>query len=185
MGDKPQGNRVLKGRIKWNRKEVEPFCQGTWLLRAITISLCSFWTQGGKDIYYLRIKSNAISCLFISLMICTHLLAPCFFSHANICESGPSASSSPSFPPLHNYLLVEIFHNHPPRLSLVPFICPDYSAVELTALNHNCPLTWLSPIRLWGTQREKTVFWPTLYSQCLIIFLVLVGFQVISWPHTY
>ena len=132
-----------------------------------------------------------LSCLIRSLMICSHLLAPCFLSCLDSCKDDPSASSAPSFPPLYHCLLTDIFLDHPPRLSLVPFTCA-YSAAELTTLNCNCPSAWLSPTGLGGTQRKKADCALDIpVSPVLCTIPGGGGFQVIKWfltnthTHTY
>lgn len=51
MGDTSVGNRILKGRIKWGWKELDPFAEAPGS-RGILPSLCPFWTQGGGDPHY-------------------------------------------------------------------------------------------------------------------------------------
>ena len=126
-----------------------------------------------------------LSCLIRSLMICSHVLASCFLSCSDIYKDDPSASSAPSFPPLHHCFLTDIFLDHPPRLSLVAFTCA-YSAVELITLNCNCPSTWLSPIRLGGTQRKKADSALDIpVSPVLCAIPGGGGFQVIKWLLTH
>ena len=126
-----------------------------------------------------------LSCLKRSLVICSHLLVPRVLSCSDICKDDPSASSAPSFPPLHHCLLTYIFLGHPPRLSLVPFPCA-YSAVELITLNCDCPSAWLSPSRLGGTQRKKAD--SGLDIRVSPVFCTISGgggFQVTKWLLTH
>lgn len=110
-------------------------------------------------------------------MICPHLLAPCFLSCSDICKGGPSASSAPSFPPLHHYLLMEIFLTHSPRLSLVPFTCAAVLLFCRTYYTKLCNKFLLNlivpPLDLEELKgRKGTVLWPSLYPQCLALRLV-------------